>query len=167
MIIVDIETTGLDSRIHQMLSIGAVDSKTGETFYGECRVYKKDILDPRALAVNGFTEAEARDPKKMTPKQLYDSFLAWCKPRSNTLVTCNISFDQSFLRKVNYEAGYPFDHFPFRRCLDLYTMAYIKLGEPMSLKKMCTKLGIEPEPEVHNALTGAQKAHECLKHFEK
>jgi DNA polymerase III epsilon subunit-like protein len=162
MIFVDIETSGLDARVHQMLAVGAVDSKTGETFYGECKVYKKDKLDPRALEVNGFTEAQAKDRSKMTPKQLYDAFLAWSKPRSNTLVTCNISFDQSFLRKVNYEAGYPFDHFPFRRCLDLYTIAYMKLGQPMSLKKMCITLGIEPEPDVHNALTGAQKALECF-----
>jgi DNA polymerase-3 subunit alpha (Gram-positive type) len=164
MIVVDIETTGLDSRIHQIVSIGAVDTETGETFYKECRIYKKDKVDYEALAVNGFTEDQVRDRKKITSKQLYDAFLGWCYGRSETLMSCNISFDVAFLRKVNFESGYEFKKFPFRRCLDLITMYYAKFRVVRGLKAMCEQLNIEPEPKIHNALNGALKAAEV---FEK
>jgi len=50
--------------LHKILSTCAVNTKTGKTFYEECRVYKKDKSDPKALAVDGFTEAQARDLKR-------------------------------------------------------------------------------------------------------
>lgn len=163
MIVIDLETTGLNSRIHQIISIGAIDTKSEETFYGECRIYKKDKVDPEALKVNGFLESQIRDNKLITPKKLYKNFLDWSNGRSNTLLSCNIYFDQVFLRKVHHDSKMDFNSFPFRRNLDLYTMAYCKLGKTLGLKAICKELNIEPEPEIHNALTGATKAYECLK----
>ena len=56
MIVADLETTGLDSRKHSILSIGAMDFENQEnTFYGECRIRENSEIDEEALRVNGFT----------------------------------------------------------------------------------------------------------------
>lgn len=164
MIVIDIETTGLDDRKHQMLSIGATDYSNGDTFYEECRIYEEDQIDPMSLKINGFTEVEARDPSKKTPKQLYDSFIEWTTGRSNMLAGCGVLFDISFLKKV-HNGAYPQGvEFPFHyRSIDLHSVAYSRFKKSMSLREICNQLNIEPEPDVHNALTGSKKCFECLK----
>lgn len=163
MIVIDLETTGLNPKKHQMVSLGAVDYKTGQTFYDDCRIYSSDEIDPEALKVNGFTEDWVRDKHLMTPKQLFDRFLLWSGSRSNMLAGCVVDFDISFLKKVHNKA-YPNWDFPFNyRSIDLHSVAYQVLGRSLSLHEICDILGIEPEPEIHNALTGATKAYECLK----
>ena len=163
MIVVDIETTGLDPKKHQMISIGAVDFETGETFYGECRIYKNDEISPQALVVNGFTEEQVRDKNKHTPKQLFTKFVYWSASRSKMLAGCVVGFDISFLKSIQ-EQAYPTAEFPFYyRSVDLHSVAYGKFGKSMALKTICEELGVEPEPDIHNALTGAMKAYECFK----
>ena len=52
MIVVDLETTGVDPRKHSILSIGAVDFNNQENyFYGECRIREGALIDNYALAV--------------------------------------------------------------------------------------------------------------------
>jgi len=163
MIVVDVETTGLNPKKHQIVSIGAVDYDTGETFYGECRVYKNDEIDPRALAVNGFTEEYLRNYKRPSPKRLYETFYTWTVGRSMMLAGCVVGFDISFLKSV-HERTQGSKDFPFYyRSIDLHSIAYQRFGKSYALKTICENLGVEPEPEIHNALNGAMKAYECLK----
>ena len=57
MIVVDVETSGLDDEKNSLLSIGAVDFYNPKNqFYGECRVREGAEVNPEALEVNGFTE---------------------------------------------------------------------------------------------------------------
>lgn len=162
MIVVDIETTGLNPQEHQMVSVGALNLDTGATFYQECRIYPEDRIDPIALKINGFTEEYIRNNSLQSPVELYEYFVVWAG-KSKMLGSCNISFDLSFLKKVHYLSGKEYRDFPFRRNIDLYSVYFAKTGDVGSLKHICTKLGIEPEPEIHNALTGAEKAAECFK----
>jgi hypothetical protein len=67
MIIVDIETTGIDPIKNSMVSIGAVDYNTGEEFYRECRVFDGTEIDPYALKINGLTVEQCNDKSKEIP----------------------------------------------------------------------------------------------------
>ncbi len=51
VVALDIETSGSDPAKHQMLSIGAIDFQTGETFYTQIR-HKEILAVPEAMAVN-------------------------------------------------------------------------------------------------------------------
>jgi DNA polymerase III epsilon subunit-like protein len=162
IIVIDIETSGDNAKQHQILSIGAVDYTTNKTFYGECKLSEFDLYMPEALKINGFTVEQIYDASKPTALKLYSQFLEWAIPRGNILAGQNVgSFDVQFLKKnhADYGGMWPFKH----NYLDLHSVYFAKYGESLSLRKICQALGIEPEPDVHNALTGAQKTCECLK----
>jgi DNA polymerase III epsilon subunit-like protein len=56
------------------------------------------------------------------------------------------------------------DPFHYHR-LDLLTLAWDRLppGAFLSLKKVCERLDIPPEPDLHRALAGALSAFKVLK----
>ena len=57
MIIIDVETTGLDPERCSLVSIGAVDFSCPERqFYGECQAWDGAEVSADALAINGFTK---------------------------------------------------------------------------------------------------------------
>ena len=166
-IVVDIESTGINWHQDQMVSIGAVCSKTGDEFYGECRIYKWNRITETALKINGFTEEQCRDPKKQTPLQLYYKFRKWCEGRSKILAGHNLgSFDVQFLKLLEYKTK--FNKWPFQYSyIDLHSVAFAKWGDSLSHKKICEKLGLEPQPAPHNALEGARSEMRCFKELMK
>lgn len=163
MIVIDLETSGIDPTQHGILSLGAVDYDTGETFYGECRLGSHQTFTEEALRINGFTVEQIADRTKQSSVQLYQKFLKWCEGRKKLLGGHNVgSFDLQFLLKVHSKQR-KIKSFPFHyRTIDLHSIAYCKYKESLSLSKICQYLGIEPEPKIHNALTGASKTCECL-----
>lgn len=157
-IVIDIETSGVIPGKHQILSIGAICSKTGERFYEECRIYKWNKIEQSALKVNGFTELECRDETKPTPKQIYNKFKKWCLGRSNILAGHNIgSFDVQFLKMME-KGEWMFKY----HYIDLHSMAFCRFGESLSHKNIAIKLGLDPEPTPHNALGGAISEYNCI-----
>lgn len=71
MIVVDIETTGLDPKNHSILSIGAIDMNNPENkFYGECQCEPGKMVSEQALKINGFTQESLMDEKKPTVGEL-------------------------------------------------------------------------------------------------
>lgn len=164
MIIIDLETTGIDPSTHSILSIGAVDFDTGETFYRECRKDFYAQYTDEALTINGFTLDQINDKTKPTSVQIYHDFVKWSKGRSTLLAGHNVGgFDLKFLQKVHSKQR-KFSKFPYQfRTVDLHSLAYQRFGKSLSMSAICKKLGIEPEPDIHNALTGAQKEYECFK----
>lgn len=161
-IVVDVETSGLIPGKHQIVSIGAVCSKTNETFYGECRIYEYDEYSQSALDINGFTIEQINDTSKMTPYQLYQKFIKWCNGRSNLLAGHNIgSFDIQFLKTLcnrTKSKKWPFKY----QYLDTHSLAFGYFGESVGLETICDKLVIEREPKPHNALNGAKVELECI-----
>jgi DNA polymerase III epsilon subunit-like protein len=169
MIILDVEATGTNAILHSVLSLGAIDFDRPERrFYLECQMWEGAHIMEGALAVNGFSESEARDSAKMTEAELITQFMEWTQEMSDrTLVGQNVSFDRAYVMNACARARIACD-LPYRT-LDTHTMCYmhmLKAGlvpgiDPqhrrsnLNLNAVLNYCGIPSEPDPHNALTGA------------
>jgi DNA polymerase III epsilon subunit-like protein len=175
MIVLDIETTGLDPEVNGIVSIGAVDiSSPDETFYEECRIREGEKIDDNALDVNGFTMDECRDKSKQSTRDLIQHFEAWLESRTVKMIggLQVAAFDVPFFNKKSTQVGLRARL--HRRSIDLHSIAYAKmqtLGKvvPMTdgwsvmdtdfIHPFC---GLPKEPKPHNALNGAKWEAESL-----
>lgn len=174
MIVVDVETTGLDPAWHSIVSIGAVDfADPTRQFYRECRVWEGAQISPEALAVNGFTVEQVTDPARSSLQEVMAEFIVFCEKAENrTLAGENPSFDRDFLRaaaersNLSWQSGH--------RVLDLHSFSWlhmVKAGRVPPVKNGRTALsadethmycGLPPEPKPHNGLTGAKMEAESF-----
>src|SRR6266446_1769812 len=135
MIVLDIETTGIDSRKNCMVSLGAVDYESGKELYEECRIWSESEVEPIALQINGFTPTQIRDESKASPEDVYLNFYNWCE--INKLQTLlgghNIGhLDILFLEEI-HRRYFPQMKWVFGyRTIDLHTLAYKKFNESLS-----------------------------------
>ncbi len=168
MLVIDVETSGLDPNKNSILSIGAVDFVNSERqFYGECCAWEGAHLSHEALGVNGFTKEEATDKTKKSLECLMGEFESWIyKSGRVTLAGQNPAFDRDFLNDSFRRAGIKF-RFAVRD-VDLHSIAYydhIKRGidipyknnhSDLSLDRIAKYAGLTEEPKPHNALNGAK-----------
>ncbi len=168
MIVLDVEASGLEPKEHSILSIGAIDLEDPTNqFYDECRVWEGAKIDPAALAVNGFSEEEARSSEKKDEGELIRAFIAWAtdKPGNRTLAAQNVMFDYEIVRAACARAHVDF---PFaKRTIDTHTLAWGHMRahdvEPplenkhsaLSMTAVLAYCGLPEEPKPHNALIGA------------
>jgi DNA polymerase III epsilon subunit-like protein len=168
MIVVDVETSGTDPKLHSIVSIGAVDFAQPERqFYRECRIFDGALVEAEALAVNGFTLEQVTDPHRSSLEQIMGEFVAWCKPVvDRTLGGHNTSFDRDFLQASvdRYNLAHRFGN----RVLDLHSFCWMHMArcgqsQPtrggrsgISLNTVAEYVGLPEEPEPHNGLTGAK-----------
>lgn len=177
MLAIDCEMTGLDPKLHAIISIGGVNLDDPENnFYGECRVFSSAEIDPAALAVNGFTEAECFDDSKDTESVMMHKLFDWMQTAKNyTLVGQNVTLDKEFLNEAFARCGveFRFNH----RVVDTHSVAYSRFlieGRPvptksekpkvsaLNLDEILKYVGIPEEPRPHNALTGAKVSAEAF-----
>jgi DNA polymerase III epsilon subunit-like protein len=175
MIVLDIETTGLDPELHGLISIGALDMfHPKEQFYGECRIREGEKIDSQALEVNGFTYDEARDKDKQSTRDLLIAFDEWLKSRDIKMIggLHIAAFDVPFLNKKALQSGVRMRL--HRRSIDLHSIAYARMQElgkvvPMTdgwsvmdidfIPPFC---GLPKEPKPHNALNGVKWEAESM-----
>lgn len=124
MIVLDLETSGLDPIKNGILSIGAVDfsNPKGEVFYAEPRLPEGKEIDDKALKINGFTRYDVRDPSKKPLRKVLIDFQNWLKcVKDSTIAGQNPFFDADFLRQAYREEGFDwnFGH----RYVDLFSIA--------------------------------------------
>jgi DNA polymerase III epsilon subunit-like protein len=158
VIVVDIETTGTDSKKASILSLGAVAFNHDAIYYGECLAEPDAEVSPVALEINGFTLDNIKnDPTKSPVNILIEDFRDWCLLKSDSKITFaghNIGhFDILFIEEVCRKYNIPI--FFTYRTIDLHTLAWSYFGESLSHELICDKLGYEREPKPHNALQGA------------
>lgn len=174
MIIVDVESSGIDPNQDSLLSIGAIEFENpSNQFYGECKIWHGAHINEDALRVNGFTEKEATDPKKQTDVELVKSFIEWAlKCKEHTFAGQNPSFDRDFIHSSATKAhlDWPFAF----RTIDQHSLCFmhmIKRGVTPPVSNNRTDLnsdtimkyvGIPVEPHPHNALNGAKVAGEAI-----
>lgn len=169
MIVIDVESTGIDPRIHSLVSIGALDfDRPDHRFYSECRMWDGAHVMDDALAVNGFTRESITDPDKQSEADLVRSFLAWTEGvEDRTLAGQNVSFDRDFLFAATVRAT----HTPWplaQRTIDTHTLAWmhmVKRGivppvsdhhSALNLDALLAYCGLPAESKPHHAYRGAQ-----------
>jgi DNA polymerase III epsilon subunit-like protein len=174
MIVLDIETSGVNPEKHSILSIGAIDfSRSEQVFSEECRIWEGAHIEPESLIINGFTEAQITDPSKKSEEEIVRSFLAWMEEREErTIAGQNPSFDVSFIQAaaLRYHLNMPLA----RRSIDIHSIVYfhmIKRGQTPPLSHHHSGLnsdiimeyvGIPAEPKPHIAFNGAIWEAEAL-----
>ena len=177
MIVVDVETSGVNPQKNSIVSVGVVDfNNPTRQMYLECRIWDGAHIEEEALAVNGFTEGELHDPAKQTEADLVHAFIEFAlRADERTFAGQNVSFDRDFLRAAAERAGHtnwPFAH----RTIDTHTLCYmhmvkrgvvpptdsLKKHSSLNLDAVLNYCGIPDEPEPHNALTGAKSHAEVI-----
>lgn len=164
MVVLDIETSGLDSQKNSLVSIGAMDfNDVSQIFYEECQIWTDSSVDVKSLEVIGFTEEQLRDSSKKTPAEILQKFIDWLAERSDrTIAGQNVHWDLEFLREELKRSGIK-HHFGYR-IVDLHTLAYTKMKEkkiPLPMNKNRTDLNLD----VITSLTGIhyrRKSHNAL-----
>lgn len=174
MIVVDVETTGLNPDKHSLLSIGAVDFENPERqFYEECQIWPGAHVDAKALAVNGFTKEQINDSRKLTEGEIVQNFLAWVGASAEQTVAGQNPFvDVSFI-----EAGARRNHMStslHHRIIDQHSICFAHMMKrgikpPMKDKEynlnsdaIMTYVGIPTEPRPHIGINGARWEAEAL-----
>ena len=106
MVILDVEASGTDNRIHSIVSIGAVDFDNPERqLYDECRIWDGAHVMDEALEVCGFSKEEIIDPSKKSEAELYDGFVEFAlNTEDHTLAGQNPSFDRDYLHAAALRA---------------------------------------------------------------
>lgn len=175
MVVLDIETTGLDAELNGIVSIGAVDFlHPTQTFYGECRIREGERIDPEALNVNGFTPEEVKDKNKQSTRDLLISFQDWLETRPIKMVggLHVAAFDIPFINKKALQCGVRMRL--HKRTIDLHSIAYAKMQElgkivpltdgwsVMDTDFIHPFAGLPKEPKPHHALAGAKWEAESL-----
>jgi len=176
MIVIDIETSGLDPQTSGLVSIGAVEFENpNNRFYGECYVPQEKDINEDSLPIIGFTSEQLRDTTRQSPYILLKSFIEWMEPvPDRTPAGLHVgSFDLQFLKQLADELN--FDWPLGSRSIDLHTVmyTYLKMNDPNSylvnnqrssitgnfIQKYC---GLSTVETPHNALTDALWEAECF-----
>lgn len=175
MIVIDIETTGLDPERHAVISLGAVDFENPEhTFYSECRAFEGADIDDQALTVNNFTKKDITQPSKEDPKVLllgFQEFAKLCK--DSTLGGQNPGgFDIRFLEKAAQR-----EHINWtfaRHAVDLHTLCYAHMRtnnvpvpiknnhSALNLARILEYVGLGEIDVPHHALEDARLTAEAM-----
>ncbi|ANZ35553.1 hypothetical protein BBK82_05115 [Lentzea guizhouensis] len=171
IVVVDVETSGLDPAQHIAVEVAWVNLATGEHDVFVPPHNWRDVLvtaDLRALRINGYldrlVEAE-QDRHGQAARALWDQL------DGNTLAGCNPSFDAVFLRKM-FDTVYDLDDHNIdgpptwhHRLLDLSAYAAGALGiephELPGLSTVCERLGVE-HPDAHTAFGDADATYACF-----
>jgi DNA polymerase III epsilon subunit-like protein len=167
MIVLDVETTGLDPRVHGIVSIGAVDFlNASNTFYQECRIWDGCHITDEALAINGYSREQITDSSKKSDKEIVEEFFAWLdKTEAHTIAGQNPFYDAEMVQHVCLRNSM---NFPLaKRIVDLHSTVFIHMHQrnleiPVKNKHsninsdfIMTYVGIPTEPKPHIALNGA------------
>jgi DNA polymerase III epsilon subunit-like protein len=174
MIVVDIETSGLDFEHLGIWQIGAIELENpANSFLEEARIDDNDVINPNSLKIIGKTEEELRDKTKRSQKELLSDFFEWAKKIEIKDCICqNPQFDWSllYMKAMKYRLDFPFIH----RAYDLHSIAQLKHFQlkgkflikknitDMGLSKILIFVGMLDTRKEHNALEDAKLTAECF-----
>ncbi|MEK6741926.1 MAG: 3'-5' exonuclease [Nanoarchaeota archaeon] len=140
MIVLDIESSGLDTGRCGIWQIGAVEFENPKNvFLEESRIDDEDEIAEEALMVIGKTKEDLRDKKKQSQKQMIENFLKWCKTCDERIVAGhNVGFDIIFIQSkcIRYGIKDKFSEVIGVRTIDLHTLASLKYKEKKGQFKM-------------------------------
>jgi len=174
MIVIDVETSGIDPKKNSIVSIGAIDFPNPKnSFYAECRIWNGSEINSEALKINGFSIMNITSPEKPSLEEIIRNLLMWTENiKDRTIAGINPFFDRDFLRESCKRCNikYPFGD----RIVDLHSLCYadyLRRGkEPLIMngrtaidsKRLFEYVGLPEEPRPHNAKTGAEMEAEAF-----
>lgn len=164
--ITDVETTGLDFAIQEIVEIGlvVVDQKTLEildTFDVKVKPEHIETANEFALNLNGYNETDWKNA--ITLKEAMSIYGE--KTKDAIFCAHNMTFDWSFIFEAFRKTGIKnqMDH----HRIDLFTMIWMKFRnssfEKFSLNEAAKRLGVPEEPIPHRAINGTMTAYEIYK----
>ncbi len=161
--ITDIETTGLDSAVHEIIELAVliVDQKTlrvRSQYHVRIKPTHLRTAAKRALEVAGYNPAAWR-----TAVDLETALTIYAQKAAGAIfVSYNVFLAYSFL-DTGFKAFGVEDLTDYHR-LDIFSLAWSRLGPgPANLDSICRRLDIVPEPLPHRAMDGALKQLEVLR----
>jgi DNA polymerase III epsilon subunit-like protein len=174
MLVLDIETTGLDPACHSIIEVGAIDfDRPWNCFNERCQIWDGAEVDYKALEINGLTLDEIRDPSILTQKELLSRFKTWTdRIEDKTIAGQNVDFDISFINESFARCGLNFSL--GKRKVDQHSIVYanlLKRNIRPPLKDGFSNLnsdfimnyvGLPSEPKPHRAINGARFESEAL-----
>jgi len=126
MIVLDIETSGLNPEENGIWQIGAFEIGNPDNYFlEEGRIDDDDKIGEGALLVTGKSRENLLDKTKQSQKELLIKFFEWCKNTEIKNCLCqNPQFDLGFitLKARKYGLEVPFHH----RAFDLHSIAQVK-----------------------------------------
>ena len=117
---VDIETTGLNSAMHEIIEIAIIREQDGKVLRWSTKIKPMHlrVADPRALEINGYNEEEWADaPVAADVAAEIGSWIEDCH-----LVGHNVHFDSDFIEQLLYQNSVPYR--ARRRQIDTITLAH-------------------------------------------
>jgi DNA polymerase III epsilon subunit-like protein len=174
LIVIDVESSGIDPAENSILSIGAVDfGNPGRRFYEECRMRHGARYEQESLRINGFSAEGITSGPKPFPETIVADFCKWAEGTAErTPAGHNVHFDLSFLYSEIRRCGIRFSL--GHRNVDTHTLTYAHLlsrgiSPPMSKGRtdktsdyVFEYVGIGSEPRPHRAINGAMMEAEAL-----
>jgi DNA polymerase-3 subunit epsilon len=168
MIVIDVETTGIDPSVNGIASIGAIMLPGENPFYQEVCVDENIKIDAKALEINGFTLESLNDSNKPNMARTTRDFADWATHAKDTIVCAwNAKFDVGFLA-VEYERAHMYWPFGYR-VVDLHSIVHFLMSNigdgfvpahdgitTIGLNYALKWAGLPEEPKPHNALAGAR-----------
>lgn len=153
--ITDIETTGLDASLHEIIDIAVVvvDPRTlniQDQYHSRVRPMRASSAPSKALEVSGYTPAAWRNAVSL------ETAMAVYADKARDAVFCSYStfLSYSFIDAAFKSTGIE-DPTDYHR-LDLFTLAWSRLNlSSPTMDQICRKLQLEPEPKPHRAMAGA------------
>lgn len=155
-IVLDTETTGLDSSVDRVIEIGAIKIKNRKITDDCFHVYLQPDreIHPDAIAVHGITNEFLMDKPRFS--DISDAFIDWIK--GATLIIHNAGFDAGFLdMELKQVAKSNLTHYVIE-IIDTLKMARSRhRGKKNDLDSLLARYGIEnTERNFHGALLDAK-----------
>ncbi len=172
LLVIDTETGGIDPCRHALLSVAAVDSRDSEAFTAIIRPHEDWIIEPEALAKNGFTLDFLKKNGRPEREAMQD-FALWLNARRFSLLAgCNVTFDRDFLTRAFARHGISW---PLGKSIDLQAAAWLawergllelptgRDGLPrLNLEAIAGALELYRRSEIHCALEDSLLTLACL-----
>lgn len=164
--LIDVETTGLDADVHEMIDIGAVyvDTEGQELgrFFIRINPAHPERAQAGAKAVNGYSEERWRSLGAVSPAEALRAFEEFHRrtaaDRTMIFTAFNVGFDQAFVSRWLRREGRSFRDWYFYQVLDLPSMAWGQGIRELTGSKIAEALGVPDEtrdPLKHTGETGA------------
>jgi DNA polymerase III epsilon subunit-like protein len=175
MIVLDVETTGLDPEKNSLVSIGALDFyNPRDRFYEECNVWDGALITQEALDINGYKQEEIIGSNKKSEAEIVKNFFTWLKDKSDIIIAGqNCYFDLQFIEAAVKRSGVSVERLSKRifeqHALVMFHMMKRGLKPPIKDRRSALDsdaimiyVGIPAEPKPHMAINGAVWEFEAL-----